>query len=1188
MHCNPVTTRKWVVLWLILITRSCPALDPGSLVLPSETSDRLVNVGLAPPPGAYWVKLSAFPDFREGSNGIAISITSVGPETNYMDLSIHYPKGTTGGHGRPGGLASGQKNLRVLVIPTRLADGGEPPSFATFDWMERLMFSTNSGPDARMIPNSVKVWHEQNSYGRVTVTGEVYPQWVRVGPAAHYTPLDVYTIPQILIADAVSSIEATDAAFFATNTFDFVIVLMPGDLTVVYGGYPYEQSGAPWDDPQGHFRGYLLMDLPVGTNSIYRNPIVNEHAVSTNPTNVNTRFDIAYQGITGVWLASDPQHLGMNYFSGGSAQYFTTHVTLGTALPQTNVEVLITYRSASYYQLEDESAPLFSSRFSQSWFGSFLHELAHGTAAHITMGAADYLGDLYHWPAQLILDFSLMATGDHNFPYDYRDYYYSEPCHFDAYTKYRLGWLAPYTLLFGQDEPNLRLFPAEEYPYTGNTKLVKVPLQSPLESGRWQFPYGGPDQGQNYRGEEYLLLEIRRNAEVPGFHNFDSGLFNSGLFIYHVLEADPGTIGNYWESIVRIEAAEPEYYTIYDVNYGPSWDESISVLLRAPFGPDTGVFSYVQSDPWQIISTNPIPLLLPTNGLQTVYAKFKDVDGNQSPTISAPVYVFSATVSISDASIKEGNSGTTGMVFNVALSPPSGHRVQVSYQTRDITATAGVDYSNATGVVVFPPGTTNQTIMVSVRGDTAIELDETFAVDLSSPTNAGLANNEAIGTIFNDDGVIGSIDHFEWGPLPTIAYTDVPMSASLSSRDYAGTLISQFNHSVALTAAASISHEQLRILRFTGAYEESLFSNVLGAVLTNFTLTSLTNVGLSGIQLSQALSDEDIFLIPPQNTPYWQMSSLGASWSAALRDFLDAGGTLLVCGSSAEPMLLAGSGLMDVSSSFWACDSDYVAPNRTVLNQGLDVFYYKDCVLTFSNTDAIASIKLSGASAPAAVLSKQFGKGQIILIGFPYFPSFRDSPGFNLVLANAVHTALGRRTFKTPLPVQPASSGAFRKGLWTGQVTVISPGTNVILQADDGNGHLGRSNPINVYVDRDHDGMPDDWELANGLNPNFAGDGSLDADGDGLTNYQEFLAGTDPNSPASALRLNRAIINGGTVGLAFLSAPGRNYRIEYSADLSSASWTALRDLGGTGGLIITSDTLPANPQGRFYRLVLLP
>ncbi len=54
-----------------------------------------------------------------------------------------------------------------------------------------------------------------------------------------------------------------------------------------------------------------------------------------------------------------------------------------------------------------------------------------------------------------------------------------------------------------------------------------------------------------------------------------------------------------------------------------------------------------------------------------------------------------------------------------------------------------------------------------------------------------------------------------------------------------------------------------------------------------------------------------------------------------------------------------------------------------------------------------------------------------------------------------------------------------------------------------------------VVLDTDGDGMPDEYEKANGLNPNDAADADADTDGDGFTNLEEFLAKTDPSDPES-------------------------------------------------------------------------
>jgi hypothetical protein len=112
----------------------------------------------------------------------------------------------------------------------------------------------------------------------------------------------------------------------------------------------------------------------------------------------------------------------------------------------------------------------------------------------------------------------------------------------------------------------------------------------------------------------------------------------------------------------------------------------------------------------------------------------------------------SPAISISDAIVTEGNSGTVNVTFQVNLSAPSSQPVTVSFSTANRTASAGVDYQGTSGSLTFDPGETTKTITVAVDGNTTLEFDKTFVVNLTSASNAFIARGQAVGTIVNDDG----------------------------------------------------------------------------------------------------------------------------------------------------------------------------------------------------------------------------------------------------------------------------------------------------------------------------------------------------------------------------------------------------------------------------------------------------
>ncbi|MGZ4675481.1 MAG: Calx-beta domain-containing protein [Acidimicrobiia bacterium] len=108
-------------------------------------------------------------------------------------------------------------------------------------------------------------------------------------------------------------------------------------------------------------------------------------------------------------------------------------------------------------------------------------------------------------------------------------------------------------------------------------------------------------------------------------------------------------------------------------------------------------------------------------------------------------------VSIGNARVVEGRSGSRNPKFTVSLSAPVAWNVSVHYATSDSTAVAPGDYTAKSGTAVIPAGSTSTTIAVAVRGDAVVEPVEKFRVRISSPTGARLGTATGTGTINNDD-----------------------------------------------------------------------------------------------------------------------------------------------------------------------------------------------------------------------------------------------------------------------------------------------------------------------------------------------------------------------------------------------------------------------------------------------------
>ena len=175
------------------------------------------------------------------------------------------------------------------------------------------------------------------------------------------------------------------------------------------------------------------------------------------------------------------------------------------------------------------------------------------------------------------------------------------------------------------------------------------------------------------------------------------------------------------------------------------YTSATDVLVTIPAGETSAMFSITISDDNLYEGgdeTFTVTLSDPTNA--TI------ADGTGTGTIqdndAAPVFT------IDDVTQTETDAGTTDFTFTVTKSGATQLSSSVKYQTADGTAVAPGDYTAvALTTLTFAPGDTSMQVTVSVNGDTTIEPDETFKVQLSDPVNATIGDSEGIGTITNDD-----------------------------------------------------------------------------------------------------------------------------------------------------------------------------------------------------------------------------------------------------------------------------------------------------------------------------------------------------------------------------------------------------------------------------------------------------
>ncbi len=245
--------------------------------------------------------------------------------------------------------------------------------------------------------------------------------------------------------------------------------------------------------------------------------------------------------------------------------------------------------------------------------------------------------------------------------------------------------------------------------------------------------YGNPANGNGVYDEfngDYLSSKIESTVTFAVQSDWSTGftgefvIANVGDFPINgwTMEFDlDRNITNFWNAqLVRREGQR--YTVIHD-----DWNQAIPINGYTTFG--------FQADPGGTVVADVTNIQL--NGVS--------IDDDTTPTPGTP------RLSVADIVVDEGDSGQTATCFTFVLSEPANVITSFSAETANGTGFSGEDFEHVSTQILFPAGQTNKNLCIDVNGDTTVETDEIFYVDLYNPDGLTLDRTRLTATIQNDD-----------------------------------------------------------------------------------------------------------------------------------------------------------------------------------------------------------------------------------------------------------------------------------------------------------------------------------------------------------------------------------------------------------------------------------------------------